>query len=289
MKIIETHIVPAISEEIRLQEYAVSIFISIQTRSGLKKAIKKGLILINDQKATTGDWIKKGQKIDLLKPEFSKKTIFQLDLEVLFEDEHIAVVHKPTGFPTSGNFFKTIENALPHNLSRSKKIDALPYPLPAHRLDNPTAGIILCAKTRNSLVKLQQDFTEKNILKTYFSLVHGKLKNETSINSEIEEKPAVTLIKPLKFFKINSILYTLVQAKPLTGKTHQIRIHLSRNGNPIVGDKIYGIEESGYFKNKNLFLFSGEIFFAHPVTGEEMNFKLALPKRFRNLSNYRVY
>ncbi|PTX44568.1 tRNA pseudouridine65 synthase/23S rRNA pseudouridine1911/1915/1917 synthase [Christiangramia gaetbulicola] len=289
MKILETHIVPAISEEIRLQEYAVSVFTTIQTRSGLKKAIKKGLLLIDGQKASTADWIKEGQKIDLLQPEFPMKKIFKLDLEVLFEDEHIAVVHKPAGFPTSGNFFKTIENALPHNLSRSKEIDALPYPLPAHRLDNPTAGILLCAKTRNSLIKLQQDFAEKKIAKIYFALVHGKLENDLNLDSEIEEKPATTLVKPQKFFKIFNDSYTLVEAKPLTGKTHQIRIHLSRNGHPIVGDKIYGIKENDYFKNKNLFLFSGGIYFSHPVTKIEMNLKLELPKRFRNLSNYRVY
>ena len=212
-----------------------------------------------------------------------------MDLEVLFEDEHIAVLHKPAGFPTSGNFFKTIENALPHNLFRSAEIDVLPYPLPAHRLDNPTAGILLCAKTRNSLIKLQQDFSEKKISKIYFTLVHGRIESASTLDSEIEEKPASTLIKPLKFFKINSQTYTLVEAKPLTGKTHQIRIHLSRNNNPIVGDKIYGIEETGYFKKKNLFLFSGEIYFSHPVTGEEMNLSIPLPKRFRNLSNYRVY
>ncbi len=289
MKILETHIVPAISEEIRLQEYAVSVFTSIQTRSGLKKAIKKGFILIDGQTASTADWIKEGQKIDLLKPEFSKKKIFKLDLDVLFEDEHIAVVHKPSGFPTSGNSFKTIENSLPHNLSRSKEIDALPYPLPAHRLDNPTAGILLCAKTQNSLIKLQRGFAEKKISKIYFALVHGKLETEITLDSEIEEKPAKTLVKPLKFFKINSSIYTLVEAQPLTGRTHQIRIHLSRFDNPIVGDKIYGIEENGYFQYKSLYLFSGGIFFSHPVINEDIELKLTMPKRFRNLNNYRVY
>ncbi len=289
MKILETHIVPAILEEVRLQEYAVSVFTSIQTRSGLKKAIKKGLILIDGQKASTADWIKQGQKIDLLQPEFPTKKIFKLDLDVLFEDEHIAVVHKPSGFPTSGNFFKTIENALPHNLSRSKEIDALSYPLPSHRLDNPTAGILLCAKTRSSLIKLQQDFAEKKIAKIYFALVHYKMEKELTVDSAIEDKPASTLVKPLEFFKIFNSLYTLVEAKPLTGKTHQIRIHLSRNEHPIVGDKIYGIKEDDYFRNKNLFLFSGGIHFSHPVTKDEMNLKLELPKRFRNLGNYRVY
>ena len=289
MKIQETHIVPAILEEIRLQEYAVSIFATIQSRSGLKKAIKKGLILIDGQRAQTGDWIKEGQKIELLQAEIANKKIFRLDFEVLFEDEHIAVVHKPPGFPTSGNFFKTVENALPHNLKKTSQPDALPFPLPAHRLDNPTAGILICAKTTSSLLKLQKDLSERKIQKVYYALVHGKLTEDRRLDSEIEEKPSVTLIRPLKFLKIKDEKYTLVEAKPLTGKTHQIRIHLNRNAHPIVGDEIYGIEETGYFAHKNLYLFSGGVSFSHPVTKESIDLEIKLPKRFRNLNNYRVH
>lgn len=289
MKIQETHIVPAISENIRLQEYAVSIFSTIQSRSGLKKAIKKGLILINGQKAQTGDWIKEGQKIELLQPDIPNKKIFKLDFEVLFEDQHIALIHKPAGFSTSGNFFKTIENALPHNLNRSTQPDALPFPLPAHRLDNPTAGILICAKTTSSLLRLQKNLAERKIQKVYYALVHGKLWKDLRLDSEIEEKPSVTLVSPLKFFKINEELYTLVEAKPLTGRTHQIRIHLSEFEHPIVGDEVYGNEETGYFAHKNLYLYSGGVSFSHPVTEEAIEVESRLPKRFRNLSNYRVY
>ncbi|MDX1761843.1 MAG: RluA family pseudouridine synthase [Christiangramia sp.] len=288
MKILETHIVPAISKEIRLQEYAVSIFTSIQTRSSLKKAIKKGLILLNSKKAETGDWIKEGYKIELLEPEIPSKRIFPLDFEVLWEDEHIAVVHKPAGYPTSGNYFKTIENALPHNLSQSKEIDALAYPLPAHRLDNPTAGILLCAKTRKALIKLHQAFAEKSIKKFYYALLNGRTSESFTISSAIDNKPATTLVEAKEFFKINSDLYTLAEVNPLTGRTHQIRIHLSRNKTPIVGDKIYGAQESAYFRNKNLYLFAGGISFEHPVSKEKMNFRIPLPKRFRNLSNYNL-
>lgn len=288
MKILETHTVPAVFEKIRLQEYAVSIFTSIPSRSALKKTIKKGLILIDGRKATTADWISEGQKIELIQPELPEKKIFPLDLEILFEDEHIAVISKPAGYPTSGNYFKTIENALPHNLKESSKIDALPYALPAHRLDNPTSGILICAKTKNSLADLHLKFSRKEIQKTYYALVHGKLDLEKVIDSAIEDKKATTKVKTLKIFKINGQIYTLVEAQPLTGKTHQIRIHLSKNGNPIVGDKIYGKEESAYFKRKNLFLFSVKIAFAHPVTGQKMNFEIKLPKKLRALENYRV-
>lgn len=289
MKILETHIVPAISEEIRLQEYAVSIFSSIQTRSGIKKAIKKGIILIDGEKATTAAWIKEGQKIDLLQSEFSDKKIFKLDFEVLFQDEHIAVIHKPPGYPTSGNYFKTIENALPHNLNASAEFDALPYPLPAHRLDNPTSGILLCAKTRNSLIQLQQDFAQKKIQKIYYAIVQGEVKTEKELSFMIDKKASETVVKPVESYQINDDPYTLVELRPLTGRTHQLRIHLSENNTPIIGDRIYGKRKNGFFKGKSLYLFAGKIIFPHPVSKEQLSFELPLPKKFRNLDYYRAH
>lgn len=285
MKIIETHIVPAISEKIRLQEYAVSIFDTITTRSAVKKAIKKGLILLNNEPASTSDWIHQGQKIDLLKATSGKKKIFQLAFKVLYEDEFIAVINKPPGYPTSGNYFKTIENALPFNLKISEEKDALNYPLPAHRLDNPTSGILLCAKTRKSLVKLQNDFGDKQIRKYYYALVHNQFSGAMEINEPVENKPAKTFIKGIDTYKIEDEFYSLLEAQPLTGRTHQIRRHLSEKSLPIVGDQLYGIEEKGVFKNRNLYLFAGKIEFKHPIDQKKMVFELPLPKKFRNLKS----
>jgi len=247
------------------------------------------MILLNGQKATTAAWIKEGQRIDLLQPKQSDKKIFKLDFEVLFQDEHIAVIHKPAGYPTSGNYFKTIENALPHNLITSGELDALPYPLPVHRLDNPTSGILICAKTRNSLIKLQSDFAQKNIQKTYYAIVHGKLEKQVALNSLIDEKSSETLVKAVEFYQINDEIYTLAELKPLTGRTHQLRIHLSENNNPIIGDSIYGKGENNFFKGKSLYLFAGKIIFRHPVLKEQLSFELPLPKKFRNLDYYRAH
>jgi len=289
LKILESHIVPAISEKIRLQEYAVSIFTSIQTRSGLKKAIKKGEIILDGEKAQTGDWIKPGQKIEVLKLSSENKKIFKLDIEVLFEDDHIAVVHKPPGYPTSGNFFKTIENALPYNLAKSSEFDALPYPLPAHRLDNPTSGILLCAKTRSSLIKLQEAFAKKEVEKSYFAIIHGTVEKKLKLDSEIDKKPSISIVKPIELYHINSNRFSLVELNPLTGRTHQLRIHLSKNQTPIIGDPLYGNEENEYFNGKNLYLFAAKISFEHPVLENRLEYQLKLPKKFRNLDYYRVH
>ena len=270
-----------------MQEYAVSIFTSIHTRSGIKKAIKKGLILIDDRKASTADWIKEGQKIDLLKQEGSEKKIFKLKLDILFEDEDLAVIHKPAGYPTSGNYFKTIQNALPYNLEPSKAIDTLNVPLPAHRLDNPTSGILICAKTGKALIGIQRDFMSRKIKKTYYALVRGEIPESIEIISNIKDKAARTKITPTETFKIDEEKYTLAEVIPLTGRTHQIRIHLARNGNPVVGDNEYGKEESGFFKAKTLYLFAAKISFQHPITQEPMNFEIPLPRKIRSLDYYK--
>lgn len=284
MKVIETHIVPAIDESIRLQEYGVSIFEGIPTRSSLKKAIKKGLILIDGSTGTTAQWIQKGQKIELLQETATFK-IFKLPLKVLYEDEELAVIVKPAGVATSGNYFKTIRSALPFNLQASKATDALPAPEPAHRLDKETSGLLLIAKTRKTLLQLHQDFTKKHIQKTYFAIIHGEFESHQSIRKPIAGKAAETIIEPLETYEVESKTYSLVKLLPITGRTHQLRIHLSEAGKPIVADDIYGQKE-GFFSNRSLFLFSGKIEFQHPATGKKMIFEEKLPKKFRFLKRH---
>ncbi len=279
MKILESHIVPAIKEKIRLQEYAVSIFASISTKSALKKAIKRKEVLLDGIPANTSDWIMEHQKIELLRHDLQAKKTFSLKLEVIFEDSFIAVVNKPAGIPTSGNFFRTIENALPFNLALSPELDALPYPMPVHRLDNPTSGLLLIAKTRNAQTILNRSFENKEIQKTYLAMVKGHLPNIAVYKDEIEGKTAQSEIILLKKFSNTKGEFSLVKVSPKTGRTHQIRIHLSINGFPIVGDREYG--GSTDFIG-GLFLASTGVEFIHPHSGKTMNLSLPVPKKFRN-------
>lgn len=278
MKIIETHIVPAIDEKIRLQEYAVSIFNAIPSRSGIKKAIKRKEILLDGKPANTSDWITEGQKIELLQADNCQKKTFTLKLVVLYEDEDLAIIDKPSGIPTSGNYFKTIENALPFNLQVSGKITALAAPLPAHRLDNPTSGLLICAKTRPALSEIQKMFREKEIEKTYVAITTGHAPKMAIFDIEIEGKSAVTRIETKEYFRIGNLDYSLLRVFPETGRTHQIRIHLSENGFPIVGDRQYGGEIQQKFRG--LYLTAIGVKFKHPITGEALAFELPLPKKF---------
>ena len=285
MKILETHIVPALDEKIRLQEYAASAFKTISTRSGIKKAIKRKEILIDGNIGNTSDWIEEHQKLELLQQEVPIKKVFQLGLEVVFEDNYLAVVKKPPGYPTSGNYFKTIENALPFNLNVSLEQDALPFPLPVHRLDNPTSGLLLIAKTRTAQTKLNLAFEDKEIHKTYLALIHGEAPESCIYDSNIEGKTAITRIKRIGAFSFKENPYSLLEVFPETGRTHQIRIHLSGNDFPIVGDMEYGLKIHP-FQKKGLYLTAIALNFKHPITQKSMSVKIDPPQKFRILKDF---
>lgn len=262
-----------------MQEYAVGIFKMLPSKSGLKKAIKKEEILLNGKVAKTSDWIEEHQQIEYIQKEEKQIKVFQLKLEVVFEDDHLAIVNKPAGYPTSGNYFKTIDQALPFNLKPSPLPDALPYPVPVHRLDNPTSGLLIIAKTKSAQLKLYQDFEEKKIQKTYLALVNGETPIQASIKTPIEGKDAYTLYKTLRSFKHQNETYSLLEVTPKTGRTHQIRIHLSSTGFPIVGDKLYGSGEVP-FRKKGLYLAAIGLEFFHPIDKTLLKLETEFPSKF---------
>ncbi|CAM4066426.1 RluA family pseudouridine synthase [Gillisia limnaea] len=284
MKILETHIVPALDEKIRLQEYAASAFKSISTRSGIKKAIKRKEILIDGTIGNTSDWVQEHQKLELLQQEVPVKKVFQLGMEVVFEDDFLAVVKKPPGYPTSGNYFKTIENALPFNLKVSREQDALSYPLPVHRLDNPTGGLLLIAKTRTAQTILNLAFEHTEIHKTYLAVVHGEAPESCIFDSHMDGKTAITKITRIGNFSFKDKLYSMLEVSPETGRTHQIRIHLSGNDLPIVGDMEYGLKIHPFHK-KGLYLAAVALDFTHPISQESMSVKIDPPQKFRILED----
>ena len=279
----ETHIVPTLSAPIRLQEYGVGIFSAALTKSALKKALKKKQITVNDQIATTATFIKGGECINLYIPEEvspRKKLIFPLD--VLFEDEYLAVIHKPAGILVSGNSFKSIANALTQNIKPSELPDAT-NPQPVHRLDYATTGILLVGKTSSSIRTLNKLFENKEVDKSYYAITIGEMDKEGKITSEIDGKKSHSnyrvceSVPSERFGKLN-----LVQLEPKTGRRHQLRIHLSSIGNPILGDKEYGIENL-ILNGKGLYLHAYSLKFIHPFTNEEINLKDELPQRFKKI------
>lgn len=279
----EEHHVPSLTSPIRLQEYGVGIFNHIPTKSALKKALKKQFITIDDLIATTATMIKGGEIIRLTIPTHSspnKQLVFPL--KVLYEDEYLAVIHKPAGILVSGNSFKTIANALTQNLSPSTQADAT-VSQPVHRLDYATTGLLLVGKTSSSIRELNKMFEEKKIDKTYYAVTIGKMDEQGSITSKIDGKAAQTKyevkasVNSERFGKLN-----LVELQLGTGRKHQIRKHLSSLGNPILGDKDYGIDGLVLMK-KGMYLHAFSLGFTHPFTKARMYFKDELPNKFNKI------
>lgn len=280
-----THIVPQLPQPIRLQEYGVGIFNLIPTKSALKKALKKQSIKVEGVVATTATFINGGETItlhiDIEEKSILKKNLI-LQLEVLFEDEYLAAIHKPAGILVSGNKFKTIANALTQNLRQSNLSDAT-SPQPVHRLDYETTGILLVGKTSSSIRALNKMFENKEIEKNYFAVAIGKMDERGKIISQIDDKPSeseyivIESVPSMRFEQLN-----LVKLQPLTGRRHQLRKHLLSIGNPILGDKKYGIEKL-ILMGKGLYLHAFSLSFIHPFTKEPIYIQDELPKRFNKL------
>jgi len=280
MIIRETHRVTQEFVGLRLQEYAPQVLTLLPTRSGVKKALKRQEILIDGKPATSARIMQEGMTLELLEGESISSRIYRIDLPILFEDEYLAIINKPAGIPVSGNQFKTIQNSLVGVLSPSTQEDALPIPLPVHRLDALTSGLLVIAKTGQARRALGTIFEERKVQKFYQAIVIGETKDKGDMNFPIEGKESLssyTRISTTPSLKSGTL--TLLELKPHTGRTHQLRIHCAQAGFPIAGDIVYGDKEHTIL-HKGLFLIATKITLPHPISEEEISLEITLPKKF---------
>lgn len=273
--------VKGLNQEIRFVDYAIGLFEGFETRSAVKTGIKKNRFQINGDKADTGRWINEGDRIDLMERSEKPKS-YDKEIEIVYEDEFLAVVNKPAGLVVSGNQFKTLENCLVDQLKLSDADDALDWALPVHRLDAPTSGLVIFAKTISVRRLLGQMLEEKSITKTYHAIVHG-IPNEGIIDSVIVKKEAISKLSVVKSIpSLQNEHLSLVQLEPITGRTHQLRIHCQTTGHSIVGDQTYE-SANGTFRNKGLFLAATELKFDHPISGQPIHVEIPIPNKFDSL------
>ncbi len=277
LKIIEVIRVPILINKERVSDYLPGQLNTLYSKKGVKKAIKEGLVTINDKKAFTADYLFGNEKITLFQSTIvnNKKTI-TIKLEIVFEDDYLAIINKPAGILVSGNKKYTIENALPLALKKSKQQDSLERPLPIHRLDYPTSGLLVIGKTSRSVILLNRMFENKEIQKFYEAVTIGQQKDHGIINSPINTKKSKTTFRVVE--RLNSIKYqnlNLVELIPHTGRTHQLRKHMSKIGNPIFGDQQYGIEGLKSVGN-GLYLQASKLIFTHPFT--ENKIEISIPR-----------
>ena len=295
--IVETCTLTTIKGAIRLSDITAGTFVTITSRKAFKKAIKSGRILLNSKKAFTADFVKNGDIISIIKDDaVSKKPTIQIPIEVLFEDDYLAIINKPAGVEVSGNKKYTIENALPTLLKKSTQKDALERPLPAHRLDYPTSGCLLIGKTSETLKALHLLFKDRKIDKKYLAVTIGKQPvpsgrqvSEGIIEEPIDEKPSSSSFKVLQTIASKKYLaLNLLELNPHTGRRHQLRKHMLHIGNPIFGEKTYGdIDNQG--KGNGLYLQAVSLTFTQPKTHILHTFTAPISKKIKELfPDYRL-
>lgn len=279
--ILDSHTVEEIDKRIRFEDYAIGLFQSLETRSSVKKAIKKKRFLMNGEVANSGNWMTTGDRIDLLE-KMERPKAYDKEIEIVFEDDFLVIVNKPAGLIVSGNQFKTLENCLVDQVELSSATDALGWALPIHRLDAPTSGLVIFAKTMSARRKLGEMLESKAISKKYHAIVHG-IPEITEMDTPIASKASKSLLTVLRTVpSLQNGFLSLVQLEPITGRTHQLRIHCAENGHAIVGDQQYE-DEGGTFRNKGLMLAATNVAFQHPITEEELNVSIPLPNKFTSL------
>lgn len=280
MESISTHRVEKVDRIIRINDYLIGVFELLPSRKSIKKAIQKGQIFVNGMKAPSSLFIKEGMLIEFKKTAEKPSSIYPLELELVFEDEYLAIINKPAGLISSGNQFRTLYNALPANIKPSGEKDALSHPQLVHRLDSATSGLILVAKTSKCLVKLGEMLRNREIEKTYIAIVHGKIKDKGEINTPINGKEALSLFSRIDG-QVSSAFDFLskVILSPKTGRTHQLRIHMKENNTPILGDRLY-CDPDILLKGKGLFLSAIGLEFTHPMSGELMKIEMDPPTKF---------
>ncbi len=281
---LETKSVPKNIKSQFLNLYLVANFKHIHSKGRAKKAILEGQILVNGKQAAINSKVFGGEQIVYLGKEKSHsfKKSYELKLDIVYEDEYLAIINKPGGLMVNGNQHNTLENALTFNLKPSNESDALAKPCPVHRLDVPTSGLVVVAKTERAQINLGREFQNHKVRKTYMALVAGKPNTESNtIETSINKSQAITNFELISTTQSNTFgVMSLVRLMPITGRTHQLRIHMTHLGTPIIGDKQYTPENMELLKGRGLFLCAKAISFTHPISGNNLEFDIPLPNKF---------
>lgn len=268
------------------------------TRSKIQKMIENGNILVNDIKVKDSYKVKENDYITIKPLEETTDILPEnIKLDIYYEDDDLIVVNKPSGMvvhPAPGNYTGTLVNALIYHTNNLSKVNTGIRPGIVHRIDADTSGLLLVAKNDKAHNILAQAIQKKEVQREYIALVEGIIKEDNAtidapigrdknnrkkmtVTSE-NSKEAVTHIKVLERYKDS----TLIRCKLETGRTHQIRVHLSYINHPVVNDHVYGHKKL-IDKDFGQMLHAEKLGFVHPTTKEYLEFTAKPPKRFEEI------
>lgn len=270
------------------------------TRSHIQKLIKENMVRVNGMTVKSNFKLSASDQIEVEIPELKEPDILpeNIPLDILYEDQDILVVNKPKGMvvhPAPGHYTGTLVNAIMYHCKDNLSgINGVMRPGIVHRIDMDTTGSLLICKNDRAHQALAEQLKEHSITRKYHAIVHARLKeDEGTIDKPIGRHPidrkkmsvhctngreAVTHYRVLKRFQ----QFTYIECQLETGRTHQIRVHMSSIGHPILGDQVYGPAKCPY-KLQGQTLHAKVLGITHPTTGEYMEFDAPLPDYFQGL------
>lgn len=303
-------VVPREHENVRLDSYLASQ-IEGWSRARLQHLITDEEVLVNGRPAKSSYKLRPGDEIEVeLVP--SPTTNFSpedIALDIVYEDEELIVVNKPAGLvvhPAAGIQSGTLANALAFHFAKLSTRAGEIRPGIVHRLDKDTSGLLVVAKTEIAHEHLAEQFRERSVFKSYLALVHGVVERESGrIEQPLARDPRnrtrMAIVRggrgAISLFKVQRRYqrFTLLAVEIKTGRTHQIRVHLSSLKHPVVGDEVYGGGRDNTVQDPKLkveirklgrhFLHAADLGFRHPTSGAELNFHAPLPQELQHLQD----
>jgi 23S rRNA pseudouridine1911/1915/1917 synthase len=265
------------------------------SRNRVQQLIRAGFVRLNGNPTRASDTLRSGDRIEVVEPpvEKTKNKPESIALDVLFEDEDLLVINKPSGLvvhPGAGHRGQTLVNALLHHCPNLSGIGGKERPGIVHRLDKETSGCLVVAKNDQAHRALAMQFAERIVEKAYLTLVAGKLRKasgviEATIGRHPVHRQRMTVAPPrgrtakTEYRVIRSgDTASLIECRLHSGRTHQIRVHLHHLGHPVLGDKTYAPKLATNFPRQ--MLHAWKLGFRHPRNGEWKDFEAPLPDDF---------
>ena len=275
------------------------------TRSHVQALNKSGSILIDGQREKDGYRIRGGESIqvELKAPQPSTLEARSIPIQIHYEDDELAVIEKPAGLvvhPGAATGNSTVVHGLLFHFQKLSGTGGPTRPGIVHRLDKWTSGLLIVAKDDWTHARLSRAFQERKVQKSYVALVHGKMPQpaadialsigrHSTIRTRMAAQPSRGRTA-LSSYRVLEELggFSLLEVKIMTGRTHQIRVHLSAIGHPVVGDNVYGESRDKEYSKKygslgRYFLHAAELRFTHPKSGIALKFNSPLPAELQSL------